>query len=404
MGSNPPTRSPRPLHRAPRHLVALAACALAILAGSGCNWFRKEPPKPAADTGATPAALPAAEQKSLEQLAADVDTAQQREAAATAQLAAALDQYRKAGGDTPANLGGDLTPEQRQAFIERVQQERGNRKQLLQDIIDRDAQIDQLKAEIEEIKKKIPNTESFVVKEGQRHDRIAMDYLIKRGVPADKAYGIVSQTNLYDALVPGFRVWVLYNASNGQFGTWVTKGSATVSPLDHQRRLTELLRTELQAAKAQSEELRTQLGTVSEELSTAQQEVEAKAAEVETARSAAEEAERQRLATENTVSYLVGSKKQLQDAKIIDRGFKLQRIDLPNPRSLNLLEGDELPLVSAVELRLKKIKKVTLAPREFVPSRDYQVTIAPDQLTMTLRIVDKEKFKRARLFVVAVED
>jgi hypothetical protein len=32
------------------------------------------------------------------------------------------------------------------------------------------------------------------------------------------------------------------------------------------------------------------------------------------------------------------------------------------------------------------------------------VTIAPDQLSMVLRIVDKEKFKRARLFVVAVED
>jgi cob(I)alamin adenosyltransferase len=387
-----------------RSLLALAACALAILAVSGCKWFQKEPPKPADTTTATPAALPAAEQKSLEQLAADVDAAQQRETAATTQLAASLDQYRKAGGDTPASLGADLTPEQRKAFVERIQQERGNRKQLLQDILDRDAQIDTLKAQIEEIKKKIPNTDSFVVKEGQRHDRIAMDYLIKRGMSADKAYGIVSQTNLYDALVPGFRVWVLYNTSNGQFGTWVTKGNATVSPLAHQRKLTELLQSELQAVKAQSEELRTQLGTVSDELSTAKQEVDTKTAEVETARTAAEEAERQRLATENTVSYLVGSKKQLQDAKIIDRGFKLQRIDLPNPQSINLLEADALPEITAVQCRLKKIKKVTIAPRDFMPARDYQITIAPDQLSMTLRIVDKEKFKRARLFVVAVED
>jgi ribosomal protein S11 len=384
--------------------MALAACVIAVLASGGCKWFQREPPKPAETTAAAPAALPAAEQKSLEQLAADVDAAQQRESAATSQLASALDQYRKAGGDTPANLGGDLTPEQRKAFVDRIQQERGNRKQLLQDILDRDAQIDQLKAEIEEIKKKIPNTDSFVVKEGQRHDRIAMDYLIKRGVPADKAYGIVSQTNLYDALLPGFRVWVLYNTSNGQFGTWVTKGNASVSPLQHQRRLTELLQEELAAAKVQSEELRTQLGSVTQELDTTKAEVETKTAEVESARSAAEEAERQRLATENTVSYLIGSKKQLQDAKIIDRGFKLQRIDLPNAQTINLLAADELPAVPAGELRLKKIKKVTLAPREFVPSRDYQVTIAPDQLSMVLRIVDKEKFKRARLFVVAVED
>lgn len=382
--------------------LALAVCVLALAAAGGCNWFRKEPPKPAETV--TPAALPAAEQKSLEQLAADVDAAQQRESAATAQLAASLEQYRKAGGDTPANLGAGLTPEQRQAFVERIQQERGSRQQLLQDILDRDAQIDKLKADIEEIKKKIPNTDSFVVKEGQRHDRIAMDYLIKRGVPADKAYSIVSQTNLYDALLPGFRVWVLYNTSNGQFGTWVTRGNASVSPLDHQRRLTQLLQEELSAAKAQSEELRTQLGSVSEELTTAKAEVETKTAEVETARTAAEEAERQRLATENTISYLVGSKKTLQDAKIIDRGFKLQRIDLPNAQSINLLETDALPTITAVELRLKKIKKVTIAPRDFLPSRDYQITIAPDQFSMTLRIVDKEKFKRARLFVVAVED
>jgi cob(I)alamin adenosyltransferase len=404
MGSTSPARpNRRSWRRDATRTLALAACALALAAAGGCNWFKKEPPKPA-ETAATPAALPAAEQKSLEQLAADVDSAQQRETAATAQLAAALDQYRKAGGDTPANLGADLTPEQRQAFVERIQQERGNRQQLLQDILDRDAQIDKLKADIEEIKKKIPNTESFVVKEGQRHDRIAMDYLIKRGVSADKAYSIVSQTNLYDALLPGFRVWVLYNTSNGQFGTWVTKGQASVSPLQHQRRLTELLQEELTAAKVQSEQLRTQLDTTTQELDTAKQEVETRTAEVEEARTAAEQADRQRIAAENTVTYLIASKKTLQDAKIIDRGFKLQRLDLPNALSINLAEGDELPGVTAAEAGLKRIKKATISPRDLLPSRDFQMRLAADGNAVSFRIVDKERFKRARIFVIALED
>lgn len=383
--------------------LVLVLGAVALAGSAGCKWFQKAPPK-AEDSATTPAALPAEEQKSLEQLAADVDAAQQREAGATNELATALAAYRKAGGETPANLGGDLTPEQRKAFEERIEQERGSRKQLLQDILDRDAQIDQLRAEVEEIKKKIPNTDSFVVKEGQRHERIAMEYLTKRGVSAEKAYAIVSQTNLYDALVPGFRVWVLYNASNGQFGTWVTKGTASIAPLDHQRKLAEMVQAELDAARQQSAELQTQLGTVTQELDTARQEVETRTAEVETARGEAEEAERARIAAENTINYLIDSKKRLQDAKIIDRGFKLQRIDLPNPQSINLAEGDELPSISAADMGLKKIKKATLAPREFVPTRDYQITIAPDQRSLTVRIVDREKFKRARLFVVAVED
>ncbi len=386
-----------------RRGTALALCVLALAAAAGCNWFRKEPP-PAADTSATPAAMPAAEQKTLEQLAADVDGAQSRESQATAQLAKALDDYRKAGGEVPANLGGDLTPEQRAAFAERIQQERGSRQQLLQDILDRDAQIDKLKAEIEEIRKKIPNTESFVVKEGQRHERIAMDYLVKRGVSAEKAYAIVSQTNLYDALLPGFRVWVFYNTSNGQFGTWVTRGNASVTPVEHQRKLTQLLQEELDMAKQQSAELRTQLDTTTQELDTAKADIETKTAEVEASRVAAEEADRQRVAAENTVTYLIASKKTLQDARIIDRGFKLQRLDLPNAKSINLAEGDELPGVTAAEVGLRRIKKATISPRDLLPSRDYQMNLAGDGNAVSFRIVDKERFKRARIFVIALED
>lgn len=379
----------------------LALCLAALVAATGCNWFRTEPP-PAAET--TPAALPAEEQKTLEQLAADVDAAQSREVQATSQLAQALEDYRKAGGEVPANLGGDLTPEQRAAFAERIQQERGSRQQLLQDILDRDAQITKLREEIEDIRKRIPNTESFVVQEGQRHERIAMDYLVKRGLSAERAYGIVSQTGLYDALLPGFRVWVFYNTSNGQFGTWVTRGNATVSPTEHQRRLTELLQEELTMAKQQSAELRTQLETTSVELDTAKADIEMKAAEVEEARLAAEEADRQRVAAENTVRFLIASKKTLQDARIIDRSFRLQRLDLPEAQSINLAETDELPGVRAAEVGLRRIRKATISPRDLLPSRDYQMRLAADGGAVSFRIVDRERFKRARIFVIALED
>lgn len=396
------TRPSTPPHSPFSRRGATLTLCLVTLAAAGCTWFQREAP-PAAETVA-PAAMPAEEQKTLEQLAADVDTAQLREADATSQLARALDSYRKAGGEVPANLGGELTPEQRAAFAERIQQERGSRQQLLQDILDRDAQIVKLREEIEDIKKRIPNTESFVVKEGQRHERIAVEYLVKRGLPADKAYGIVSQTSLYDALVPGFRVWVFYDTSNGRFGTWVTRGNATVTPTEHQRRLTQLLQEELDIARQQSVALRTQLDTTTEELDTAKADIEMKEAEVEEARLAAEEAERQRIAAENTVTFLIASKKTLQDARIIDRGFKLQRLDLPNPLTVNLAETDQLPGVRASEVGLRRIRKATISPRDLLPSRDYQMSLAADGAAVSFRIVDKERFKRARIFVIALED
>ena len=113
----------------------------------------------------------------------------------------------------PPTSAGNLTPEQRDALRKEIEDKRGSHQKLLQDIVDRDKQIDDLKAQIGELRKKLPDAQSFVVREGGRHDRIAMDYLIKRGISAEKAYNIVSQVGLYDGLLPGFRVWVMFNAS-----------------------------------------------------------------------------------------------------------------------------------------------------------------------------------------------
>ena len=93
---------------------------------------------------------------------------------------------------------------------------------------------------LDELEAESHGLHSLVVEVGQRHDRIAVDYLVSRGVPAGTAYRLVSQVALHDGLVPGFRVWTYY--ANGQFGTWVTKGTATISPAEHQRRLRHLTR------------------------------------------------------------------------------------------------------------------------------------------------------------------
>ena len=147
-----------------------------------------------------------------------------------------------------------------------------------------------------------------------------------------------------------------------------------MTPVEHQRKLTQLLQEELHLAKQQSVELRTQLDSTSQELDTAKADIETKVAEVEEARTAAEEADRQRIAAENTVTYLIASKKTLQDAKIIDRGFKLQRLDLPNALSINLAQGDELPGVRPRDVGLRRIKKATVSPRDLLPSRDFEMT------------------------------
>jgi uncharacterized protein YoaH (UPF0181 family) len=380
--------------------LTLLACGLvtcAALASGGCR--RTEPPAapaPAPEPVAAPepevVEAPADAVQSLADLATEYETLQQQAERTNRQIVDALGKYQKRGGKLPPNFGPNLTDEQRQMLAERIQQERAGTRTLLQDIIDRDKQIRDLRARASDLSAKLPD--HVTARDGDRHDRVAMSYLMSKGVSAQKAFEIVAQLNLEDALVPGFTVWTYY--SNGQFGTWVTKGSATVSPQEHQRRLAKLLEDERDAANRTAEELRTQVQGLQAQASNASAEAGALMSMLEKA-----EAERKAaLATRNTVKYSLGDKKQLQKMKVVDGRLKLLSLEQADVFSINVAEKTTIS-VDASNLGLKKIKKVTLVPEVFVPGTDYQVE-QDGGSSATVRLVNLDKFK-ANQFVIVVE-
>jgi hypothetical protein len=374
--------------------LTLAAIAFAV----GCNKTAEKPAEPPPPPEPEVARAPDAQVASLSEMAVEYEKLEQEQAATNQRMGQLINRYQQRGGSLPPGFGAELTDEQRTLLAERIKTEKAGLRTLLQDLIDRDKENQQMKTRLEQLETQLPA--SVVSKEGDRHDRIAMNFLVKQGVPAKKAYEIVSQINLQDALVPGFRVWTYYQ--KGQFGTWVTRGKASITPQDHAKKVLALLEesrdkalkeladttSERDALKTATEEKEAALTRSAEELKAMTETAEQQRAEVQ-----------RREIEANTLRFIVGSKKALVKSKLLEKNMRKWNPATDQMSSLNLLESQEIP-IDAASLGLKKVKKVTLVPEIFHAGVDYAVQVGGP--TATLRITTPDKFKANR-FVIVVE-
>ena len=291
-----------------------------------------------------------------------------------------ITKYQQRGGSLPPGFGAELTDEQRTLLAERIKTEKAGLRTLLQDLIDRDKEVQQMKTRLDQLETQLPA--SVVSKEGDRHDRIAMNFLVKQGVPAKKAYEIVSQINLQDALVPGFRVWTYYQ--KGQFGTWVTRGKASITPQEHAKKVLALLEEsrdkalkDLADTSSERDALKT--ATVEKEAALTRSAEELKAM-TETAEQQRAEVQRREVEA-NTLRFIVGSKKALVKSKLLEKNMRKWNPATDQMSSLNLLESQEIP-IDAASLGLKKVKKVTLVPEIFLAGVDYAVQVGGPTATL----------------------
>jgi hypothetical protein len=376
--------------------LGLTLAALAFVAG--CNKAAEKPAEPPPPPEPEVAKASDAQVSSLSEMAVEYEKLEQQQAATNQQMGQLITRYQQRGGSLPPGFGAELTDEQRALLAERIKTEKAGLRTLLQDLIDRDKEVQQMKTRLDQLETQLPA--SVVAREGDRHDRIAMNFLVKQGVPAKKAYEIVSQINLQDALVPGFRVWTYYQ--KGQFGTWVTRGKASITPQDHAKKVLALLE------ESRDKALKELADTTSERdaLKTATAEKEAALARsAEELKAMAETAEQQRAEVQrreveaNTLRFIVGSKKALVKSKLLEKNMRKWNPATDQMSSLNLMESQEIP-IDAASLGLKKVKKVTLVPEIFVAGVDYAVQVGGP--TATLRITTPDKFKANR-FVIVVE-
>jgi hypothetical protein len=121
-----------------------------------------------------------------------------------------------------------FTKEQEELLMSLIQQEKDvSTKGLLQKVLDSEKQIDELQRKIKEITDKLPAP--HVVKKGETHRQIAMEYLMNvHKLDEKKAKELVDRVALIDAMEVGYNVWLYYN--DGVFGTFVTQGEAKISP------------------------------------------------------------------------------------------------------------------------------------------------------------------------------
>ena len=390
------------LHYVTAQLSLLAATTLL----AACGGAPAAPPA-ATPVAATPTPAPEptvsaasdADVAPLSELAAQFDDLESQQGQTNKKITDLLARYQRRGGSLPPGFGPDLTDEQRSLLAERLKTERAGLRVLLQDIIDRDKELTTLKSQSQAMVGRLPD--HVVAKEGDRHDRIAMDFLIKQGVSAAKAYDLVSQINLQDALVPGFRVWNSYQ--NGQFGTWVTAGTAGISPQQHQQRLTEMLRSEVSQVRATLERTKADLDDTRNIAKRSEEALERTSADLAAMAAAAEREQAEnakRSAAENTIRYVIGSKNQLVARKTIDKNLRLRALESAGAQSLNLLETLDIS-VDGSAYGLKRIKKLTLVPEAFVNGVDYQVTI--EGPFAKLRILKRDKFALTKFIAVVLE-
>ena len=263
--------------------------------------------------------------------------------------------------------------EQEQEILRQKMNEEGDVsiKSLLQDILERNAAIRKLQERIQKIESLLPSP--HIVSKGETHFQIAWNFLVnEKELPPARAERIIKKISLFDALVPGFKVWNFY--AGREYGTFVTQGNAAISPYEaKQRAKHKLVASRDRAIK---------------ELSKKEKESKKYQKQI------------------NSLYYHLDSKKNLVKKRMLKQGFlqptKLKDVSPEDfKRSIDLRKTDTI-VISAADFDLKRLKKILLFPRFYIEGQDYSITLSEDKQSASLTILDKAKLKNERV-VISVE-
>ncbi len=361
--------------------LALAALPLAIT--SGCNQRSQS------------------ESTESKDFASKVAEAQQAEGQAQGAAKAQAEAMAKAGLQ-PNPAGIQLTEDQRALLEERIKAEKNNgTAALLQEILDRDKQIGELKTKVARLQAQLPKPQ--IATEKDNHFAMAMHFLKARGLSEEKARTLAARANILEELQPGWQVYQQY--AGGAYLTAVTQGKAAIGP-------TEYLHNQRAALQKDRDDLSGQVQDLVAERTKVQEEVAALHAEKTTLTAQVSElttlsqAQKAKL---NSLHYLVGQRKQLvNDGVIVVPIFAKDRM---GPKAVASRFVKDLPLddpnpevqIHASEVGLTKISKVNVVPGSLEKGKDYLVTLAGDRKNATIRILDPERLRNDRV-VFAVTD
>lgn len=304
-----------------------------------------------------------------------------------------------------------LNDEQRQLLESRLASEKDSSyKALLQEILDKDDELKALRNEVNDLQQQFPKP--VTVKQGDNHFDICMKYLVEqKGLDSQQAQKLVERVNMLEYLLPGFEVWLFYD--NNTFGTFVTKGTADMSPnqinkyyktkiineRDKAMEKAYKLQEDVTSLESRKIELITQLQELEKEKESLNMEVESLSSKNTTLATQNQDKEK-RL---NSVYYHVDTYISLKNKKIIDRVLfgrpQLKQFNSVSFDSIiDLREADSI-IISAKELGLDKLKKVYVMPRHFIELKDYKIEITADGQQAIVYIINPAKFQMSKVLI-----
>jgi hypothetical protein len=319
-----------------------------------------------------------------------------------------LSEYKKkTGKDLPEINIMNLSPEQKKVLEDKIKNEKDvSIKSLLQDILDKNNDIQNLNVRLQELEAMLPKP--HVVEKGENHYQIAMNFLLnEKGIDKTRAMELVEKTALFEPIVPGFKVWNFY--AEDEYGTFITQGTAPISPNQIQRKVKkelvdakdkaisekDQLQNDITEMEARRNELISQLDLLNQE----KQNMLVKMGDLDL--------QNQGLQTKlNSVFYILDLHKNLEQKGVIKGGFlrstKLQKVD-PEMFNQSLdLRGDAKITISAATYMLSKIKDITIYPGYFKINVDYSVKYDENNQNVTITIMEVKKFKSEKI-AIAIE-
>ncbi|MBU1707209.1 hypothetical protein KKB28_04765 [bacterium] len=300
-----------------------------------------------------------------------------------------------------------MTPEQAEVLARRIAQEKDlSYRSLLQEVIDLTQEVTEISQEMQEIRGRL--RPPYVIQKGETHFQVAMNFLSGEiGIEEEEALRLIEQEALFPELLPGFEIWNYWG--EGVFGTFVTQGSAKISPnelmrrtkrkIDQERRTLTEARDRAQEEVADLEARRTEL----------QQQVEKLDLERTDALKQLNQLSQENVELTgqlNSVVYRVGTfanfqKQGVLHKRALGKWRTAELENMTNTKSVDLRQTQEIIFLSG-EAGLTKISKAILFPRYFTEGTDYRIEIAPDKKSGKIIFLKPERFQFAKI-VVAVD-
>jgi cell division protein FtsB len=202
----------------------------------------------------------------------------------------------------------------------------------------------------------------------------------------------------------GYEVWNYYG--DGVFGTFVTQGTAKVSPNELQRATKRRIDTERQnliqarnQKQSEVDDLEARKNELAQQIRNLEEERQAMMSQMKVMAVSNDS-----MATElNSLRYYADTFRNLEKFGTIRKPAlgKWQTGDMQSVTghmSVDLRLDDRFA-ISAASIGLDKISKVLIFPRYYLENGDYRIEISEDKTSTTIILLKPEKFSLAQLVI-----